>query len=133
MATSKTVHAQTRNPIHPRFNDPSKHYVKVQNTDDGRYKSQVHKYFEIMSPTDPTKPMYELVSEDRAEIGEANFAMLACSKEDYEIHMKNVTDAAKFAGSAPDRGFKHGSGANAGEYHIDPTTIQKVPLDIPQS
>jgi hypothetical protein len=90
MATSRTTESSTRN---PRFRgidlDPTRAYTRVQvDVPNLGYESPLGRFLDMASPTDPTKAMYQVDSDDSKVTGSSQMRLISCSKADFDAIQK---------------------------------------------
>lgn len=111
MAIKEQV-TQTREPIASRTRHvtPDGFHDVLVERDSDKYESPVEDYLAKGSPTDPTKYMYEQVSDDARNTGHRKLLRLRCTQEDYEAMMAENTQLAHAmeAKKAPDEELHRG-------------------------
>ena len=75
--------------------DKNYHYVNCQNDADSiQYVSAQWDLLDKNSPSDPNKPMYEVVSTSARDTGSSNMTLLRCSNKDHLLDMKTNDEKA---------------------------------------
>lgn len=71
-----------------------RHYLRVQK-DSPQWEGTLEDYLSKPSVAHPGEDMYRIESEDKKDTGDRRMVLLSCSKEDYDLHMKQVQTEAQ--------------------------------------
>lgn len=84
-------------------------YVRVAHTPTADEPVHIDDYLDKVSPSDPSKPMYEVVAEgktpeERRLTGSSKMALLRCSMADKKLEMQTDIQAASYKQAAKKKG-----------------------------